>query len=473
MPAASDARATETFLSEARSLVEELQRGVETLHALARSGEVPPWRANALFRPVHTLKGIAAMVGLPELARLAHAVEDGLDPLRRGLAPIDRAALDALSEAAASLARALDEARRDHPEMRRNDLGRSDFDALSEYQSERLRARVDAGAALYRVVVRAPLDAAARATEAARAAAERVGEPIGWIPRAAGETELGLALLLATDREEAEVRRALSGAGDVERVTAAPVAHDAVPRAVDAIDALRAELQTLTERAAAPHFSDLVRIERDLGRALARLRHALGFAPLSRVFGRLAREAQRLARASGRSVRVDVEGEDTRVDARLADALVAPLVHLVRNALDHGIEAPAARVAAAKDPVGTLSLRARTDRDALVIEVEDDGAGVDLDAVRASAVAMGLVGPDASPQEAECLDLISRPGLSTRAVVGESSGRGVGLDAVRVRVGQLGGAVEIASARGRSTRVTLTIPAAARQGIVAAGDDTT
>ncbi|WP_207462062.1 chemotaxis protein CheA [Azospirillum sp. SYSU D00513] len=182
--------------------------------------------------------------------------------------------------------------------------------------------------------------------------------------------------------------------------------------------------------------------------------------PVSRVFDPLPRLVRELSRRLGKPVDLTLSGGETEADKDILDVLNEPLLHLVRNSLDHGIEPPERRQAAGKPETGTIRLAAFQDRDGVVIEIADDGAGIDADAVRRKAVDQRLIEPDraAGLSDEQALQLIFLPGLSTSAQVSELSGRGVGMDAVRASVEQAGGRVEIASTPGQGTSIRLVLP---------------
>jgi two-component system chemotaxis sensor kinase CheA len=201
------------------------------------------------------------------------------------------------------------------------------------------------------------------------------------------------------------------------------------------------------------------RMERSVGE-LQRRALALRTAPLLRVLDTLPRLARELARQTGKSVEVELAGAELELDRSILDRLGDPLVHLVRNAVDHGLEAPAARLAAGKPETGRITVDARRDKNSIRISVADDGGGIDLAAVCARAVAQGSLHPDLAadlPPE-EIAALVFRPGLSTRSEVTDISGRGVGMDAVKSTVESLGGHVELRSQPGRGTSTTLVVP---------------
>jgi two-component system chemotaxis sensor kinase CheA len=210
-------------------------------------------------------------------------------------------------------------------------------------------------------------------------------------------------------------------------------------------------LQPLAAQAAV-----LDRLVRDWHDAALRLR----LVPVAEIFARVPRLARDLARQLGREVRVHIEGETLEADRDGLAGLSEPLLHLVRNALDHGVEDPAARRAAGKPAAASLTLRARRAGEMLVIEVEDDGRGLDSAALRRRAVAGGAVteAEAAALSDEQAASLVFLPGISTAAQISTVSGRGVGMDAVRSAVEGAGGRVSIASRPGLGTCVSLSLP---------------
>ncbi len=182
--------------------------------------------------------------------------------------------------------------------------------------------------------------------------------------------------------------------------------------------------------------------------------------PLLRIVEPLPRMARELATGLGKRVEVEISGAEIELDRSILDRLSDPLVHLVRNAIDHGIEIPPVRIAAGKDEVGRISIKALRAKDSIHIAVSDDGAGIDLDAVKARAINAGLVvsdlADDLSPEQ--LASFVFRAGLSTAESITEISGRGVGMDAVRATIESLGGEVQIATQRGIGLTMTLVVP---------------
>ena len=210
---------------------------------------------------------------------------------------------------------------------------------------------------------------------------------------------------------------------------------------------------------AGDHAAGLDRMDRVVGE-LQRRALELRTTPLLRIVEPLPRMARDVAQRLEKRVEVELSGGELELDRSILDRLSDPLVHLVRNAVDHGIEAPAARLAAGKPEAGRLTIDARREQDTIRIAVGDDGAGIDLEAVRTRAVSAGLVHPDIAEDLAadQLAAFVFHPGLSTTETVSKISGRGVGMDAVRATLEALGGSVEIVTQPGRGTTTTLTVP---------------
>jgi chemosensory pili system protein ChpA (sensor histidine kinase/response regulator) len=185
---------------------------------------------------------------------------------------------------------------------------------------------------------------------------------------------------------------------------------------------------------------------------------AIRTVPFSSLSERLYRIVRQVARELGKRANLDIVGGQTELDRSVLEKLAGPLEHLLRNALDHGIERREARRAAGKPETGEIGLTVRQSGNEIVIELADDGAGIDVARVRDRAVALGIVAGDANPSERQLLDCIFRPGFSTASRVTAISGRGVGMDVVRAELAGLGGRVEVDTEAGRGTRFTLALP---------------
>ncbi len=188
--------------------------------------------------------------------------------------------------------------------------------------------------------------------------------------------------------------------------------------------------------------------------------HAMAFRaqPISSVFGRVPRLLRELGSSTGKHVKLEVAGEMTELDKTVIERLSEPMTHLIRNAVDHGIETPEERRAAGKDPEGTLTLSAEQKAGRIIIRIADDGRGIDRERVLAKAIANGLVAPEAQLSDDDINQLIFAPGFSTAAQVSNISGRGVGMDVVKQNVKELGGRITIESTPGKGTSFSLALP---------------
>ena len=311
--------------------------------------------------------------------------------------------------------------------------------------------------------------------------------------------------LLATTRSPDEVRAAFDGIPEVEEVevSAAPVANapEPAPQAAEEAGAVRAVPDTAateetrtdaTVRVRAQALDQLLDQAAEVLHGIARLREAVRhlpenaatqfeaeidrlrrtardlhgrvmnarLTPFSSLTERLPRAIRDLAHRLGKEVELEVQGGAVELDRTVIEALADPLTHLVRNAVDHGLETSAQRISMGKSVRGLLVLSARRERDKVLVEVSDDGAGFDGERLRQRAIDMGALSPDKLPDvtEQQSYELAFLPGLSTRAEATELSGRGVGLDAVKAAVERLGGKIGLRSAPGKGSRFTLELP---------------
>jgi two-component system chemotaxis sensor kinase CheA len=262
--------------------------------------------------------------------------------------------------------------------------------------------------------------------------------------------------------------------------TAAPATAEVVRRSrivrvdVGRLDALLADLgglvtarQELERRAADENFSPIARAALQMARRLDTLQDRIldvRLAPLAEVFERIPPSVRDLARQLHKEVTVEMSGDTLEVDRAILDQLAEPLLHLLRNAIDHGIELPDVRRAAGKRPAGRIAVSARQDGNAVVLEISDDGRGIDREAVTQRARTMGILEAGAALNDDGLLAVLERPGFSTAAQVTEVSGRGVGLDVVVARVRELGASLSLTSVAGRGSVFSVRLPT--RLGII-------
>jgi two-component system chemotaxis sensor kinase CheA len=466
---------------------------------------------DGLFRAVHTLKGMAATMGYGRLADGAHEVESLLAAIRDGAVPAGGGLVDALLGAVDALERGVELAaegrdadfdldaltgllqragpggRAVAPSRRRDDPPSVEGKGR-EGPPARQPASPPPDAALGRLVrVRVRPDAPMRGARALLALrrAEGLGEVREVRPPALSFERDGFDgiftfrfLGTATPaRLAAEVRLA----GDIEAVEFATAEGAAAERAgqklrarhvrvdlarLDSLTGHVAELvvarHRLAELAAQQPGGELEGLAMRIGRLVGGVQQdviAARLTPVWQVFDRFPRAVRDLARQLGKQVEFRVEGEDIELDRAILDEIGDPIVHLLRNAVDHGIEEPAERKKAGKPEAGRLVVAASRERSNVVIRVSDDGRGIDRARVLAKAKQLGVLegGVEALADE-QLLRLLARAGFSTAERVSAVSGRGVGIDAVVERLRALGGSLEMSSERGRGTTFTLRLP---------------
>jgi two-component system, chemotaxis family, sensor kinase CheA len=385
---------------------------------------------------------------------------------------------------------------------------------LTEYEEHRLRACIREGLHLYRLRAAFDLTAIDESIETLRDVARGDVEIITYLPSMEGGNEetIELVVLLASRVTESEFKAHFEGRyGTVEAIVqrahlptlppkltsipsgpvsmGPPVEDDAsqaslrsvansvrvdirkldhLMNVVGELALVRSAVNRIVERFKGESMhrqslTDLDRIGRGFERQLAELRTGIldvRMVPLGQVFNKLARIVRQGAREHDKQIRLVVTGANTEVDKLIVEELTDPLMHLVRNAIDHGIEAADARTRSGKRAEGTLALNAYHKGSNVVIEVEDDGAGMNAHKLRDAAVMRGLLSADASREmtRQEMLNLVFLPGLSTNSEITDMSGRGVGMDVVRTNILRMAGMISIASEHGIGTKITITLP---------------
>ncbi len=495
----------EYFLIEGRELV---QAASDDLLALERTPDDAA-RLDGAFRAVHTLKGGAALFAdLAPMGRALHAAEDLLGALRAGrrsAAPRDidavmacvgtcEAWLDAIAatgtlpgDAAAASARLVaalaHEAAPAPPVAGGMEAPPPWLPALLQGHGDAIERAQGAGRSVTALRYRPNPDSYFLGDDPVallRAVPELIGLALSDPRDGAGPSDDPFTCRLVIDALTTATLEAVLApfrfvADQVETAAvpptrappvapppprpAAPLGLRVDPAQVDALLGLAGELVAAKNRLdgeTGAARADLDRLVGAVYAAALRLR----LVPLSATFRRLPRVVRDAASQLGRAVDLVVHGETVELDRRIVDGLHEPLLHALRNAVGHGIEPPEARRAAGKPPQGRILLQARQDAEAVVVEVSDDGAGIDPGRIRAAAVARGLLDDDAAAalDDAAALDLVFAPGFSTVTDVTAISGRGVGMDVVRASVAALGGRVALSSQPGRGTTLSILLP---------------
>jgi two-component system chemotaxis sensor kinase CheA len=526
----------ELFLTESREHVSAMNH--QLLQLERGAGGTEP--VSAIFRAVHTIKGMSATMGYTSVAELSHELETLLDRVRRAELGVTPALMEVLFRSADALEASIEAAVRGH----RAPLALSQL--ILQIRSMTATAEAPAARDPASGSPTPPRDVEAEATASPAASGgwttavepgqgtvirirlapetplrgvrafmivqslRQFGEVTAVYPTLAAiqaeQFEDDFALRLATTTPVAELERAIRAAGDVAEVQVGEFTPGGLPRVSQAMRApvltdaeagdsaslqpvrdgqvrpqqhVRIELDRLdslmnligelvitrgrlTQLSTAHDDPALVEAVTQASRLIGDLRDEImtsRMVPVWQVFDRFPRMVRDSARVLGKQIDFVIEGKNIELDRSMLDEIGEPVLHLLRNAIDHGLEAPATRAAVGKQAAGRLVLSAMRDRSAVVIRVSDDGRGIDREKVLARAQADGLVDASRSDlTDEELARLIARPGFTTAEEVTGLSGRGVGIDVVMNRVRSLGGSVDIRSQPGQGTTVSLRLP---------------
>jgi two-component system chemotaxis sensor kinase CheA len=423
-----------------REFLIESQEGLDRMERCLTDLEERPKDAGLLgdiFRSVHTIKGTTGFLGFKRLEKLAHAGENLLGLLRDGK-------LTATASLITGLLQLLDGLR----------------SILKKIEAEGGEGEGEDGALIARLEELQKASPQVTAAAPAQAAVAAVGSTV---PAAPVAPSVPVAAAVAADAPAVPAAAAAETRPQTTSAAESSLRVDVtlLNRMMNLVGELvLTRNQILQSTASDPNMTVL---SRRLDMVTADLRENVMKArmqPVSHIFSKMPRIVRDLSQTLGRRVKLQLEGQDTELDKSLLEAIKDPLTHAVRNSMDHGIEQPEVRQAAGKDPEGTLKLRASHEGSHVIIEISDDGAGIDVSKISAKALERGLVTPERAGQmgERELLQMIFLPGFSTAAAVTNVSGRGVGMDVVRTNVEKIGGKVEIDSRVGKGTTLRLRIP---------------
>lgn len=447
-----DAALLQEYLTECDELIQRLDQDLVALETAADNQKI----LNRIFRAFHTIKGTSGFMGFSQIVELTHHSEDVLNLLRKGERKVTRRTMDVLLAVLDQLRRMLADVRNGTPRI--YELGTL-LGNLRQLQDGAEEPRPTLGEIMVAQKVISHEERAA-ALEEAVLTDKRLGEVL---------VEKKLA-------SESQVREALQqqAAAAESRGSARTIRVDVSK--LDALVNLVGELvlernrltqlhRDLTQQRISPEKFEtaftqstarLTFITEELQSASLKTR----MVPIDMTFRRFPRLVRDVALSLGKEVDLIIRGEDTELDKTVVEEIADPLVHLVRNALDHGIEAPDLREAKGKARKGTIILEARQEGDHIIVQVSDDGAGIDPEKIGRKAVEKGLLAPDRvkNMTRREVLDLIFLPGFSTAEKVSDVSGRGVGMDVVRTNLEKLNGVIDLESETGRGSMVTLRLP---------------
>jgi two-component system chemotaxis sensor kinase CheA len=408
------------FVLESREHLATVESQILTLEGDPSASEA----LNAIFRGFHTIKGLAGFLELWDVQKLAHETETVLDRARSSDWVLTPDAFDVILESADYLRRWLT-----HLESTMQGQP-SEQPPPNQPLIGRIRAlTADSGETASPAVGLAHLAAAVEVPPAAEAPLPAAAEPA----RHRNET-------MAVKVDTAKLDYLVDMAGEMV-IAESLVRHDP-------------ELSTVKSQVLQRKLAHMTRITAELQKTAMAMR----LVPIGPLFRRMSRLVRDLSRQFGKQVQMETEGEEIELDRTIVEELADPLMHMVRNAMDHGIEVPADRVAGGKNPVARLLLKAQHLSGQVVIEISDDGRGLDAAKIKAKAVQKGLVPAEKELSESEIFNLIFEPGFTTAAQVTNVSGRGVGMDVVRRHIEKLRGRIEIRSTVGRGSAFLLKLP---------------
>jgi len=464
-----DAEMLQLFCAEAQDLLQDIEQGVLVLESNPKDSTT----IDTVFRAFHTFKGNVGVMKLVVLQQLTHELESLLDAARRGTFQLGRESIDVILAGEDVLKRYVEEMS--------GQLSGGSRSTKVAFPIPRIIAEVHAllaqktGAAPAQSPPPRPQPAPVPAPVAAPAPVTVAPAPApAQPPHVAPSPEVAIPAP-AVPRPQPE-------AGGQAHDTAKPAEVQQVdhkPRAAAAgivrVDTLKLDglIDLVGELVIAqsmvvqsPEVRDVasVHLSRCLGQLrgitsdLQRTAMSLRMVPIRNTFQKMARLVRDLGVQQGKDIQLILEGEDTELDRNIVEELGDPLVHMIRNSADHGIEPQAERLAEGKPPAGTITLRAFHRGGFIVIEIQDDGRGLNPDRIRMKAIERGLVKPDDNIDERAIFDLIFAPGFSTAEKITDLSGRGVGMDVVRRNIERMRGKIEIESAIGQGTTFTISLP---------------
>jgi len=514
-------RSIKDFLGEAEDILDAANQALLAFETAQAEGRSDPDQVNSLFRAIHSFKGLSGMFGLEAMQELSHKLEFLLDELRLGKTALNRDLFDSLADTMALLGRLVQQAGRKQPfesiaaAVDRIDgllrakpavaaehalagqitIDRGILQVLTEYEEHRLRECVGERKNLFMVKVEFDLAGFEAGIKDLNAALKKHGEIICTLPTA-GAAGIGFSIVVGTSEEQNALASAVpsanariekiayvdAGKSEEQKLEAGALKSVSNTVRVDiykldslmntvgemhliknVVARIAKELRTMDGLAGLS--VDLHKAQRGLERRLNELQEGIldvRMVPIGQVFSRLNQVVRKYARDAGKEINLELYGDDTELDKLMIEDLADPLMHLIRNAIDHGIEQTEVRKGLGKPEQGTVRLTAFPQGNRVVITVEDDGAGIDASVILAKAVEKGLLpkghGLDPVKDQREILELIFLPGFTTSEKVTEISGRGVGMDVVKRNVSRLSGMIDIRTEPGLGAAFVLTLP---------------
>jgi two-component system chemotaxis sensor kinase CheA len=494
----------ELFFSESQEYLKEINKGLVSLERNPQDLEA----INSIFRLMHTLKGMAATMGYKEISDFAHHLEDAFDGFRSGKITLTPEIMDTIFENIDAFTILIEDFR----EGRSPSLDISPhIDKLNQFiPKEEKRKKVTypeeikldfaylqnlkiQGKEILRIEIHLVEDCPMKGVRAflVLTRAKDLGEIIRVYPHQEllkeGEFDSSFEIILATSNASDTIKSNLSKILEVEKIDISAFdisslrkKEKPLPTYIKKIQSMRMPVERLDkimnltgELAIAksrlvqivqtkdyPSLEESAYLIERLVSALQDEALKMRLLPISYILDNFPRIARDLARKQGKKVDLEITGSKIELDKVLLDEIGDPLVHLIRNAIDHGIELPEERIQRGKSPRGKVYIKVSREKGHIIIEVSDDGKGLDLDKITKKAVKMGLISSEevSRADSNQILDILATPGFSTSEKVTDVSGRGVGLDVVKTKLDSLGGRLELESQPGQGAKFILTLP---------------
>ena len=505
----------EMYTVEAAEHLQSMNEALLSLEKDASNSET----INVMFRAAHTLKGMSATMGYTNIAELTHELENLMDRVRKNEIKLDTRAIDVLFEGLDSLEKMVENPETslqfDISKLVRNitmlskketieatpekEKQKTIENALPEPMSEK-NVEGKSGCNIYEVNVTlhdSCMLKSARSTVVMRNLSE-LGEIIETIPSIKDiedeKFEKDFKVVISTKEEALKLENAVKNVSEILKVEIRPHTvskektkieeknsnPDNTKTSIKSVQSVRVSIERLDSlmnlvgeliinkirlmQLANVHKLDVLeealaslnRLTNDLQEEIMASR----MVPIEQIFNRFPRMVRDLAKKEGKEIELILEGGDIELDRTVLDEVGDPIVHILRNCVDHGIEPPEVRKQAGKNPIGTIKLKAMREKNHVVIETMDDGKGMDPQKFRESAVKKGLLSQEeaAKLSDTEAINLSFMPGFSTAEKITDVSGRGVGMDVVKTKIGGIGGSIRLESVVGKGTKINLKLP---------------
>ncbi len=466
-----DQELLEGFLTETTELIEKLDDDLITLEKSSDDTDL----MNRIFRSIHTIKGASSFLGFDLLVKVTHKTEDVLNRLRKGELVVTPEIMDVILEAT-DLVKVL------VSDIKAGEIQEREIDGtiakllpfLSDSAAAAQKAPEPAAAPVQAPAAEAPAPAAAEQPPVLSAPETPVDAPpaAAVVPPAAPVPAPKPASEAAPKKTPAPPKPADGKGDDLSDSSTVRVDVKRLDDLMNQVGELVLERNRMIQinqdlqqgEANRPDFQE------EFGKLTKRMSFVtselqmqvlkMRMIPVEKVFKKFPRIVRSMSRDLGKEVDLQIFGEETELDRSVVDEIGDPLIHLIRNAMDHGLESPDERIAAGKSRVGTLVLAAVHEGNQIIISIKDDGRGIDTDRVGRKAIEKGLISEEqlAAMSQREMFDLIFLPGFSTKDKATDLSGRGVGMDVVKTNIKKLNGLIEIKSEKGQGSEFILRLP---------------